>query len=135
MPYFFCQSLLLNMYDNNKMQDTNELISWIDEKTIIPKKDIIENTQLSSFNQEIINETSLNIKHSESQRESHQFIQHFIKINIKEIAPVEVSDEQEKLPFERRIVDEINDLIFKLLNKGIEQELINEQIIKYFENY
>ncbi|GBC06009.1 hypothetical protein RclHR1_06550013 [Rhizophagus clarus] len=41
---------------------------------------------------------------------------------------------QEKLSTDR-IVDGINDLIFKLLNKGVDDQLIDEQIIEYFNYY
>jgi TPR repeat protein len=47
-----------------------------------------------------------------------------------------LSSEREKLLFEGFdiIVDEINDLIFKLNNKGTEWELEEQQVIKYFKD-
>ncbi|GET04704.1 kinase-like domain-containing protein [Rhizophagus clarus] len=65
-------------------------------------------------------------------------IENFGKINTKEIDPIAVSNEREKILFENGfdiIVNEINDLIFKLSNKGTEVELERKQIIEYFNDH
>ncbi|CAB4438136.1 unnamed protein product [Rhizophagus irregularis] len=122
------------------MQDTestNEWINGVEEKRIVTKKDITENTQFSS-KQELNNETSFRTNNSELQKELSQIIQYFDKINIKEIDPITVSNEQEKLLLKKGfdiIVDETNDLIFRLSNKGIESKLMKERVVEYFNNY
>jgi hypothetical protein len=49
-----------------------------------------------------------------------------------------VSNERGKFLFEKgfnEIVDEINDLILKLANKGIGWKLVKQQVIGYFNNH
>jgi TPR repeat protein len=90
-----------------------------------------------SSNQKL-NETSLTTNNSDSQEELSKLIQNFDKINIKEIGPMALSSEREKLLFEEgfnRIVDGINILIFKLLNKGIVWKLVSERVIEYFNDH
>jgi hypothetical protein len=118
------------------MQDskyyTNE---WVNCPEVI-KTDVITEKHHASNKQEL-NEAFLSTNNSELQDLS-QLIQNFNKINIKEIDPIALSNEREKLLFEKgfnRIVDEINDLIFKLNNKGIDCELEKQQVIKYFDDY
>ncbi|GET04688.1 kinase-like domain-containing protein [Rhizophagus clarus] len=87
-------------------------------------------------NQEL-NETLLRSDNYESRKELSQIIKNFDKINIKEIDPIAISIEQERISFEKGfniIVEEINDLIFKLLSKGINWKLVNDQFIEYFTN-
>ncbi|CAB4438140.1 unnamed protein product [Rhizophagus irregularis] len=120
------------MSGSKKIQDTentNEWINWIEEKKIVTKKDITEQE---------FDETTLKINNNSELQELSQYIQYFDKINIKEIDPITVSIKQEKLLSEKGfeiIVDEANDLIFKLLNKGIEWQLLEEQVIDYFNNH
>ncbi|EXX63636.1 uncharacterized protein OCT59_024335 [Rhizophagus irregularis] len=128
------------MSGNNKMQDTKNINKWInriEEEKIITKKDITEiSTQFS--NKQELNETSLGINNLELQEELFQIIQYFDKINIKEIDPIIVSNEKEKLLFKKGfdiIVDKTNDLIFRLLSKGIEWKLLEELVIDYFNNH
>ncbi|PKK77444.1 kinase-like protein [Rhizophagus irregularis] len=73
----------------------------------------------------------------ESQREISQFIQNFDKINIQEIDPIILSNEREKVLFDKGfdIIDEVNDYIIKLVNRGIEWQMLKRQIIDYFVNY
>uniref|UniRef100_U9UDI1 Uncharacterized protein n=1 Tax=Rhizophagus irregularis (strain DAOM 181602 / DAOM 197198 / MUCL 43194) TaxID=747089 RepID=U9UDI1_RHIID len=109
------------MSDNKKMQDTNtnECNNRIEEM-IITITNISVNTQYLS-NKKFDN-------NSESQGELFQLNhQYFNKINLKEINPITISNEREKISFEKGfdiIVDEINDLIFKSFNKGIDKFII-----------
>ncbi|GBB99019.1 hypothetical protein RclHR1_00340010 [Rhizophagus clarus] len=69
---------------------------------------------------------------------STQIIQNFKKIKISEIDPIAVSNERVKLSFEKGfkiIINELNDLIFKSLDKGIEPKLISVRINEYYNNY
>ncbi|GBC07528.1 hypothetical protein RclHR1_07510004 [Rhizophagus clarus] len=105
-------------------------------KVMITKKDVTENIEFSS-NQKL-DEISLITDNSKSQGVISQLIQNFNKINIKEIDPITVSCKREKLSFEKgfdKIVDEVNDLIVKSKNKGIEWKLLHEQVIKYFDSH
>ncbi|POG65701.1 kinase-like domain-containing protein [Rhizophagus irregularis DAOM 181602=DAOM 197198] len=120
-----------------------QVVDWLKAK--ITKTDIItENPQLSD--EQELNEVPLSTNNSESQGDLSQLIQNFNKMNTKEIDNIVVSSEQEILlnekdlkDFNRKdfsiIVDEINDLIYKLCNKGIEWKLVREQVIEYFNNY
>ncbi|GET04623.1 kinase-like domain-containing protein [Rhizophagus clarus] len=102
-------------------------------KVMITETDITENT----CNQKP-NVVSLSTINSESRRELSQLIQNFNKINIKEIDPIVVSSERDKLLFEKGFniaVDVLNDLIFELLEKGIESKSIKEQIKEYYDNH
>ncbi|POG65711.1 uncharacterized protein OCT59_024378 [Rhizophagus irregularis] len=106
-------------------------------KAMITKTDIItENPPL--LNEQEFSEIHLNTNNLESQGELSQLIQNFDKMNTKEIDNRAVSNKQVKLPTEKdfnRIVDETNDLIFKLYNKEIEWYLVKEQVIEYFNKY
>ncbi|GBB99023.1 hypothetical protein RclHR1_00340014 [Rhizophagus clarus] len=117
------------------IKNTDKRINWIEES--IMKEDVTtENIQLS--NDQKINEVSLSINKIKSQGALSQLIQNFDKINIKEIEPIALSNEREKLLFEKgfdKIVDEINELIFNLLNKGIGWQLLEDNIIDYFNVY
>jgi TPR repeat protein len=98
-------------------------------KAMIIKTDVmIKNSLL--LNEQKINEISLSPNNSESRGELTKLIQNFNNIV--------VLNEQEKLSSEKDfviIVDKINDLIFKLYNKGIERKLVGEQVIEYLNNY
>jgi hypothetical protein len=97
---------------------------------------IIENPQL--FDKQKLIEVPLSTNNSELQEDLSQLIQNFDKMNTKEIDTITVPDEQEKIStkkdFNKLIDDEINDFIFKLKNKGIEEDLIKEKVMKYFNN-
>jgi hypothetical protein len=113
------------MSDNNiKMQDNECTNEW-------------ENHQIS--NKKVLNKASfISINNSEFQVELSQLIQNFNKINIKEIDPIALSSEQEKLLFEEGfdiIVDEMNDLIYGLRSKGHVLKLDKQQINKYFNDH
>ncbi|GET04614.1 kinase-like domain-containing protein [Rhizophagus clarus] len=74
----------------------------------------------------------------ESQGELSQLIQNFDKISIKEIDPIVLTNEREKHLFEKGfhvIVDDINDLIYRLLNKGIEWQSLEDNVIDYLNDH
>ncbi|UZO03826.1 uncharacterized protein OCT59_024227 [Rhizophagus irregularis] len=93
-----------------------QVVDWLN--AIITKTDvIIENHQMSNeqeFNEDLT-----------------QLIQNFDKINIKEIDPMVILSKQEKFPY-NIIVDEINDLIYKLNN---EWKSARQEIIEYFNDH
>ncbi|CAB4488412.1 unnamed protein product [Rhizophagus irregularis] len=72
----------------------NEWVNWIEEKTIITKADIAEN----NLSKQELNEEILSTNNSELRGKLSQI---FGKINIKEIDPITVSKEREKLSFEK----------------------------------
>ncbi|PKK72094.1 HCP-like protein [Rhizophagus irregularis] len=89
-------------------------------------------------NEREFNDTSLSTNNSEFQGDLSQLIQNFDKINIKEIDPIAISSIQENPSTEidfNMIVDEINNLIFKLLNKGFKFNLVKQQVIEYFNDH
>ncbi|GBB91953.1 hypothetical protein RclHR1_19420003 [Rhizophagus clarus] len=103
-----------------------QVVGWL--KTMIART---KNPQLS-------NDKNYSIRLSELQGELSQLIYNFGETDIKDNETIIVSDKQEKLLSEKdfiKIVDEINDFIFKLLNKGIVGELVKVRVIKYCENY
>ncbi|RGB34706.1 kinase-like domain-containing protein, partial [Rhizophagus diaphanus] len=116
-----------------------QVVDWL--KAIITKTDIIieniENPQLSN-NQEF-NEVPSSINNSESQGELSRLINYFNKMSTKEIyAIAESYTKQEKLSTEidfNSIVYEVNDLIFKLINKGVCWQLLEDNVIDYFNNH
>ncbi|PKK69544.1 kinase-like protein [Rhizophagus irregularis] len=102
-----------------------QVVDWL--KAIITKLDvIIKDTQFS-------NNQKLNLK----SQELFQLNKNFSKINIKEIDSITVSYKREKLLFEKGfdiLVDEMNDYLIKLANKGIEWILLRQEVIEYFNN-
>ncbi|GET04723.1 kinase-like domain-containing protein [Rhizophagus clarus] len=116
------------------------------------------------FNKQGLNDASLTTNNTESQGELFKFIQNFDKMSTKDLDNIVKSFEQKEflsensfnkvntkdldnilesfeqeefLPendFNMVIVDEVNDLIFKLLDKGIEGKLLSDQVILYFGN-
>ncbi|EXX66713.1 uncharacterized protein OCT59_024285 [Rhizophagus irregularis] len=99
-------------------------------KEMITKTDAIaENFQLSG--EQEVNDAS-NTNNSELQGDLSQLIQNFNKMNTKEIDPMVVLSKQENLS---TIVDEINDFIYNVSNKGIEWKLIKGQVIEYLNNF
>ncbi|GET04599.1 kinase-like domain-containing protein [Rhizophagus clarus] len=117
----------------------NQVVDWL--KALITKTDIItENLQLSNDQKlnEVLNEDPLSTNNLESQGDLSQLIQNFDKMDTKEIDTVIESSKEEEILIEKDfsiIVDEINDLIFKLLNKGIGWQLIEDQVIDHFNNH
>ncbi|GBC22542.2 kinase-like domain-containing protein [Rhizophagus irregularis DAOM 181602=DAOM 197198] len=84
------------MPDNKKMQyteNTNEWNNLIEEK-IITTTDITENVQFLS-------NKKFNDNSESQQEESSQLIRCYNKINLKEINPITISNEREKLLFEK----------------------------------
>ncbi|POG74927.1 kinase-like domain-containing protein, partial [Rhizophagus irregularis DAOM 181602=DAOM 197198] len=115
-----------------------QVFDWLN--AIITKTDvIIENHQIS--NEQELNETSLstNANNSEMQGDLSQLIQNFDKMDTKGIDSITVlSSKQETLSTEKDfniVVDEINDFIFLLKNKGIEQKSEKQQVIEYFNDH
>jgi TPR repeat protein len=114
-------------------EHTNERVNCIETT----KTDIMAENHQTSSKQEF-NETFLSTNNLELQRELSQLIQNFNKINIKEIDPTLILSKQEYLSTGNDfniIVDEINELIFKLRNKGIKKELEKQQVIEYFDDH
>ncbi|EXX54256.1 uncharacterized protein OCT59_024282 [Rhizophagus irregularis] len=106
-------------------------------KEMIAKTDAIANI-LQSLDKQEFSKASLSINGLESQRELSKLIQNFNKMNTKEIDPMIVLSKQENISAEEdfsRLIDEINDFIYKLSNKGIEWKLIKGKVIEYFNNY
>jgi TPR repeat protein len=124
-------SIHSNMSDSKKMQDTEyERVNWI-------TKDVITENSNQTLNKKEFNKASLITNNTKTQEELSQLIRNFNKINTKEIDPIAFSNEREKLLFKEGyngIVDEINDLIFELNNKGTEWELERQQIIEYLND-
>ncbi|EXX63956.1 Cdc15p [Rhizophagus irregularis DAOM 197198w] len=120
-----------------------QLIDWL--KVIITKTDVmIDNIQLSSdqeFNLSNVEPSvnmPFNINNSELQGELSQLIQNFDKMNTKEIDSIIISASEQKYNLSKKdfniIIDEINDFIFKSFNKGINDKLVKQQVIEYFNN-
>ncbi|GET04684.1 kinase-like domain-containing protein [Rhizophagus clarus] len=107
-----------------------QVVDWL--KEISMAKSITENPLLR--NQEL-NEVPLRSINLEPQELVSLIIDNFNKINIKEIDPIVVSNEQEKLSFEKGlniIIDHTNDLIFSMMNKGIATNENDEKAFKLF---
>ncbi|GBC05719.1 hypothetical protein RclHR1_00640007 [Rhizophagus clarus] len=108
----------------------HQVVDWLG--TINTKTNIIENTQIS--NKRVLNEASLNIE----LQESFRLIQNFNKININGIDPIAESYKREKILFEKGfdiIIDEINNYLIKLANKGIIWSSLKQQVIRYFKDH
>ncbi|EXX68524.1 uncharacterized protein OCT59_024228 [Rhizophagus irregularis] len=111
-----------------------QVVEWLNAR--ISKTDVIvEDHQMS--NEIEFNEASLSTNNPELQGDLSQLIQNFDKINIKEIDPMVILSKQENFPIEdfNIIVDEINDLIYKLNNKGLEWESDKQKTIEYFDDH
>ncbi|GBB89414.1 hypothetical protein RclHR1_01610005 [Rhizophagus clarus] len=94
-----------------------------------------ENHQTS--NKQGHNEASLNANNSELQGKSSQLIQKFDKMSTKKIDSMAISSKQENLSTDNfnMIIDEINDFIHKLKNKGIGWKLEKQKVIEYFNDH
>ncbi|GET04735.1 kinase-like domain-containing protein [Rhizophagus clarus] len=93
---------------------------------------------ISSDKQEFNEASSISTNKSELQGELSQLIENFDKINTKEIDSIEILSEQGNISIEKDIniiVDEINDLISTLLNKGFLGHLVKQQVIDYFNDH
>ncbi|EXX54164.1 uncharacterized protein OCT59_024256 [Rhizophagus irregularis] len=108
-----------------------QVVDWLN--AIMTKTDVIvENDQI--LNEQEINEASLSTNNSNLQVDLFQPIQNFDKLNIKEIDPILILSKEENFPIEdfNIIIDEIDDFIFILKNKGLKAK---QQVIEYFNNY
>ncbi|CAB4437664.1 unnamed protein product [Rhizophagus irregularis] len=110
-----------------------QVVDWLN--AIITKSDVIVDNHQMSNEQE--NDFFISTNNLEL-RDLSQLIQNFDKMNTKESDSMAISSEQENLSTEKDfniIVDEINDFIYKLENKGIDLELEKQQFIEYFNNH
>ncbi|POG75273.1 uncharacterized protein OCT59_024265 [Rhizophagus irregularis] len=104
-----------------------QVVDWLNG--IIKKTDIIlKNHQISN------KEACLSNNNSESQGDLSQLIQDFDRINIKEVDPMVILSKQAIEDY-NIIVDEINDFIFRLMNKGFERNSVKQKVIEYFNNH
>ncbi|GBB99017.1 hypothetical protein RclHR1_00340008 [Rhizophagus clarus] len=113
-----------------------QVVDWL-KATIAKAEIIVENPKFSN-SQKLNIASFLSTNNLKSQGELSQLIQNFNKVNIREIDPIAVSNEREKFSFIKGFnitVDEVNDLIFKSLEKGIESKLISERINECYNNY
>ncbi|EXX76601.1 uncharacterized protein OCT59_024327 [Rhizophagus irregularis] len=116
-----------------------QVVDWL--KEIITKTDVKAEILQSSSKRELNlsnAEVPLSTSNSESQGELSQPIQNFNKMSTEVINTTSLSNESQKdLLLEKdfnKIVDEINDFIIELLNKGIEGELVKDQVIEYLSS-
>ncbi|GET04742.1 kinase-like domain-containing protein [Rhizophagus clarus] len=114
----------------------SQVVDWLN--ALITKTGVIitENNQAS--NKQELDEVSSSNNNSELQGELSQLIQNFNKMGTKEIDPMPVSSKQENPTTEKYfniIVDEINDFNFKSYNKGIKENLVNQQVIEYLNDH
>ncbi|EXX61269.1 Skt5p [Rhizophagus irregularis DAOM 197198w] len=110
-----------------------QVVDWLNE--ITTKSDVIVDNHQMSNEQE--NDFFISTNNLEL-RDLSQPFQNFDKMNTKEIDSMAISSKQENLSTEKDfniIVDEINDLIYKLGNKGINWKLEKQQVIEYFNNH
>ncbi|EXX68362.1 Ack1p [Rhizophagus irregularis DAOM 197198w] len=110
-----------------------QVVDWLN--AIIIKSDVIVDNHQMSNEQE--NDFFISTNNLEL-RDLSQLIQNFDKMNTKEIDSMAISSKQENLSTEKDfniIVDEINDFIYKLENKGIDWKLKKQQVIEYLNNH
>ncbi|UZO02670.1 uncharacterized protein OCT59_021149 [Rhizophagus irregularis] len=110
-----------------------QVVDWLN--AIITKSDVIVDNHQMSNEQE--NDFFISTNNLEL-RDLSQLIQNFDKMNTKEIDSMAISSKQENLSTEKDfniIVDEINDFIYKLENKGIGWKLEKQQTIEYLNNH
>ncbi|GBB88065.1 hypothetical protein RclHR1_01460015 [Rhizophagus clarus] len=113
----------------------HQVVDWLE--MMITKADVMTENFQSSDKQEF-DEASLSTSYSELRGELSQLIQNFDRMDTKEIESIAILNKQENLSTEKDFnmkVDQINDFIFKLLNKGFEVHLSKQKVIEYFNNH
>ncbi|GBB89412.1 hypothetical protein RclHR1_01610003 [Rhizophagus clarus] len=111
----------------------SQVVDWLN--ALIIKADIIITENDQTEDKQEINEVSSS---TELQGELSQLIRNFDKMNTKEIGSMTVSSKQDNPSTEKdfnKIIDEINDFIFKLKNKGTLKIFEKLQVIKYFKDH
>ncbi|PKK65620.1 kinase-like protein [Rhizophagus irregularis] len=103
-----------------------QVVDWL--KAIVTKIDAIIEDQQSSGKQEL-NEAPLSSNGPHG--ELSELMENFDNIDSKEINTIKSSSEK----VYNGLVTEINDFIFKLLNKGIVSKLVKQQTISFFNNH
>ncbi|GET04732.1 kinase-like domain-containing protein [Rhizophagus clarus] len=107
----------------------HQVVDWLE--MMITKADVMTENFQSSDKQEF-DEASLSTSYSELRGELSQLIQNFDRMDTKEIESIAILNKQENLSTEKDFnmkVDQINDFIFKLLNKGFEVHLSKQKVI------
>ncbi|GET04602.1 kinase-like domain-containing protein [Rhizophagus clarus] len=107
-------------------------------KAIITKSDSMTELPNDQKLNEILNSNPLSTNNLETRGELSQLIQNFDKMNTQEIDAIAGLSAEETSSTEKNfsiIVDEINELIFKSLNKGIEKRLLEDQVKYYFNSH
>jgi TPR repeat protein len=115
-----------------------QVVDWLKVMTTKTAKTDIKNENLKLSDKQEFNEDHLSPNNLEPQGDLSQLIQNFDKMNTKEIDSMVISNKQENLSTEKDfniIVDEINDFIIKLSNKGNTLNSVREQVIECFNNY
>ncbi|GBC47673.2 kinase-like domain-containing protein [Rhizophagus irregularis DAOM 181602=DAOM 197198] len=106
-----------------------QVVDWL--KAIVTKIDAIIEDQQSSGKQEL-NEVPLSSNNNPGPHgELSELMENFDNIDSKEINNIKSSSEK----VYNGLVTEINDFIFKLLNKGIVSKLVKQQTISFFNNH
>src|ERR1700733_13453445 len=92
--------------------------------------------QLSNKQQLNLNSDNVDMPNSLLHKEFSQINQNFYKMNVKEIGPT-TQDINENI-FEEdlsTIIDELGDLYFKETNKGKDENIKEQFVLDYFNNY
>ena len=96
-----------------------------------------ENIQSSNKQRLSVSASNLGSPLSTDNSELSELIKNFHQMNTRDIDTMGLSNDQENLLSDKDfkiIVDEVNDLIFRLVNKGFEFKLVKQQIIDHFNN-
>ncbi|UZO03972.1 uncharacterized protein OCT59_024371 [Rhizophagus irregularis] len=109
-----------------------QVVDWL--RAIVTNIDVIieeiEDQQL--FGNQELNEAPISNNNSGPHGELSQLMQNFGNMNSKEINTIEVPSFEEVY---NEIITEINDFIFKLLNRGIVSKLVRQKTISFFNNH